>query len=154
MFYILPFKKRLITGLRPTRCRQACKILSLCTEGLHLIFPLLLLLLQLFLLRKDVTLQSPRRLPGTQLISTLKTPMRGRSRDFDPEDCRTLLALALSGVIFTQLVHAHCSWPAPPPPTAPPHLTKYMKRHLKSDLAGTKPLSCLPKQGFLVRGVI
>ena len=105
--------RRLITELRPTRCRQACKILSLCAGGLHLISLLLFLLLRLFLLRKDLNMRSPRRLPGTRLISTLRTLMRGRNRDFDSEDCRTLLALALSGVIFTPLVicyvHAHCS---------------------------------------------
>ena len=117
--------RRLITELQPTRCRRAYKILSLCAKGLHLISLLLLLLRRLFLLMKDVTLRSPRRPPGTRLLSTLKTRMRGRNRDFDSEDCRTLLALALSGVIFMLLVicyvvHAHCSWPAPPPPTTIP----------------------------------
>ena len=117
--------RRLITELRPTRYRQACKILSLCAGGLHLLSLLLPLVRRLFLLWKDVTLRSPRRLPGTRLLSTLRTLMRGRNRDFDSEDCRKLLALALSGVIFTPLViryvvHAHCSWPAPPPPTTTP----------------------------------
>ena len=107
-------KRRLITELRPTRCRRACKILSLCAGGLHVISLLLFLFLRFFLLLKDVTLLSPRRLPGTRLLSTLKTRMRGRNRDFDSEDCRTLLAFALRGVMFTRLViryvvHAHCS---------------------------------------------
>ena len=68
--------RRLITELRPTRCLRACKILSLCVEGLHLIFHPLLFV-RLFLLWKNVNLQSPRRLPGTRLISTLRTQMRG-----------------------------------------------------------------------------
>ena len=75
--------RRLITELRPTRCRRACKILSLCAKGLHLLSLLPLLFLQLFLLWKDVTLPSPRRLPETRSISTLRTPMRGWNRDVD-----------------------------------------------------------------------
>ena len=127
----------MITELRSTSCHQACKILSLCAGGLHLISLLLFLLLRLFLLRKDLNMRSPRRLPGTRLISTLRTLMRGRNRDFDSEDCRTLLALALSGVVFTPLViryvvHAHCSWPAPlPPTTTPSHKRPSLKSALR-----------------------